>query len=110
MPTIAPEKMSASQAMNTYIKELCTPSPYTYNMTIYKLQSSKSKHTNDTRLGICHQGLEVYEVHKDLVVKLTPFMLWLADQLVCVISFFPGQWRRLSELFDWLSLEGYQVH
>lgn len=62
MPTIMPDGITPAQAMNTYIKELCTPSPYAYNIRLYRLQSQKVKSGSDTRLGLCHNGIEVYEV------------------------------------------------
>jgi len=62
MPTIKPVQMTPSQAMTMYINELSSPSPYIYNMRLYKAQSTKSRNTNNVRIGISQEGVEVYEV------------------------------------------------
>lgn len=82
MPTITPERINSAQAMNTYIKELCTSSPYAYNMRLHKVQSHKSQ-SNDTRLGLTLDGIDVYEVWcclyksgvKDSINMLVPLHL-----------------------------------
>lgn len=62
MPTIRPDKISPHQALTTYINELSSPIPYVYNMRLYRAQSCKHKNTNNFRVGITPDGLEIYEV------------------------------------------------
>ena len=62
MPTIRPDGISPLQAMTTYITELSSPIPYVYNMRFYRAQSCKHKHTNNVRVGISPEGLDIYEV------------------------------------------------
>lgn len=62
MPTIRPEKMTPYEAMSAYINELSGPSPCIYSMRLYKAQRSKSDASANIRIGISHDGLEVYEV------------------------------------------------
>ncbi|XP_067938586.1 FERM domain-containing protein 6-like [Watersipora subatra] len=82
MPTIAPERMSPCQAMTTYINELSKSSPYNYNMTFYRLQSSKSDSAFTVRLGLCPEGLEIYEVDEAGLVNFLNGCTW--SQINCI--------------------------
>lgn len=54
----------------TYINELSAPTPYIYNMRLYRLQNCKSDSSSTVRIGLCNEGLEVYEVLKHYIISL----------------------------------------